>query len=153
MISRILVTLDGSALAESVLPYARDLATRLRAKLLFLRVVESRTSELMMGEFVAPDALDAAARQTEAEKREAVDYLSRLTREWNGEGIDAEWEVLEGRPATKIIEVARARDIDLIAMSTHGRSGLGKLVFGSVADEVLRECGTPVLLVKNGSDR
>lgn len=148
MISRILVTLDGSDLAEKVLPYAKDLVTRLNAQVVLLRVVEPKMPEMMMSEFVSAEAIESTAKRTDEEKKEASDYLSSLAAAWKSEGIDARSEALEGDPASKIIDFARAQQIDLIAMSTHGRSGLSKLVYGSVADRVLRECGTPILLIK-----
>jgi nucleotide-binding universal stress UspA family protein len=148
MISHILVPLDGSDLAEGVLPYAKDLGIRLHAKIHFLWVFKGETPDLLAGRSDARAAIEAAADLTESERKTAANYLSQLVNNWRGEGIDAGSTVVDGAPAVKIIETAHSLEVDLIAMSTHGRSGLGRLVSGSVADEVLREGGIPVLLVK-----
>jgi nucleotide-binding universal stress UspA family protein len=148
MISHILVPLDGSELAEGVLPYAKDLGRRLHAKIHFLWVVEGKIPVLLEAGSDGTSPIEIAAEQTERERKQADNYLSQLVSNWRGEGVDAGCTVVEGAPAVKIIETAHSLDVDLIAMSTHGRSGLGRLVSGSVADEVLREAGIPVLLVK-----
>lgn len=151
MISRIVVPLDGSEVAEAVLPWVRDLALGLHAKVHFVQVVDLKT-ELLASEVGARTARDPSAVATQLEKdtKAAEDYLSGLATAWQAEDIEAKWEVVRGSPATSIIDFAHAHEADIIAMSTHGRSGLGRLLFGSVADQVLREAGTPVLLVKPG---
>ncbi|MBI4337644.1 MAG: universal stress protein, partial [Chloroflexi bacterium] len=62
--------------------------------------------------------------------------------------LQVEWETRRGDAASQIIRYVKERGIDLVAISTHGRSGLSRLVFGSVAEKVLREAGVPVLLIK-----
>jgi nucleotide-binding universal stress UspA family protein len=156
MISHILVPLDGSELGEGVLPYAKDLGSRLHAKVHFLQVFEGEMPDLGEARSDGRVAIEAAAEQTEREEKAAGNYLSQLVSNWRAEGIDAGCTVVEGAPAVKIIETAHSLGADLIAMSTHGRSGLARLVSGSVADEVVREAGIPVLLVKpphNASER
>jgi nucleotide-binding universal stress UspA family protein len=148
MISHILVPLDGSELGEAVLPYAKDLGRRLNAKVRFLQVSEGEMPDLWDARSDARAAVEAAAKLTEREEKVADNYLSDLVSSWRAEGIDAECTVVEGAPAVKIIETAHSLGVDLIAMSTHGRSGFGRLISGSVADEVVREAGIPVLLVK-----
>src|SRR5450756_428457 len=150
MIRQILVPLDGTELGEAVLPYAKDLGSRLHAKVHFLQVFEGETPNLLEWEAasnVGP-AIEAAAEETDREEKGADNYLSRLVSNWRAEGIDAGCTVVEGAPAVKIIETAHSLGVDLIAMSTHGRSGLARLVSGSVTDEVVRQAGIPVLLVK-----
>ncbi len=148
MISHILVPLDGSELPEGVLPYAKDLGSRLHAKVHFLQVFEGEMPNLWDAGSDGRVAIEFAAEQTKREEKTAGNYLSQLVSNWRAEGIDAGCTVVEGTPAVKIIETAHSLGVDLIAMSTHGRSGLGRLVSGSVADEVVREAGIPVLLVK-----
>lgn len=149
MIRRILVPLDGSALAEEVLPHVEDLARRLPAEVHFVQVVGLTTSLLTLepgaGAMVDPNVV---TRQLEEELGEAERYLGALAHEWRNKGLGVNWDVLRGTAAAGITEFAREHNFDLIAMSTHGRSGLGRLVFGSVADQVLREAGSPVLLIK-----
>lgn len=148
MIRHILVPLDGSELAEEVLLLAKDLATRLHAKIQFLQVFEGGMLDLSAVHSDGRAAIKAAAEQTEVKRGAADHYLSQLVSDWQAEGIDAECTVVEGTPARQIIKAAHSLGVDLIAMSTHGRSGLGRLFSGSVADEVLRESGIPVLMVK-----
>jgi nucleotide-binding universal stress UspA family protein len=126
----VLVPLDGSPLAERVLPYAARLARPRPARLLLLRVIMA----------TAP-ASEAAAS------------LATLARVWRATGIAVETRCASLRAygndlvAEAILAVANTQGADLIAMSTHGRSGLGRLLYGSVAAHVLRYAETPVLLV------
>ena len=160
MIRTILVPLDGSELAEGVLPYAKDLGSRLHAKVHFIQVFERETPDLLRASsdkrVAIESAIESASEQTDSKEKTASNYLSQLVSNWRAAGIDAGCTVVEGAPAVKIIETAYSLGVDLIAMSTHGHSGLGRLVSGSVADEVVREAGIPVLLVKpphNASER
>jgi len=155
MIGHILVPLDGSKQAEVVLPYAKELGVRLNARITLLRVIQyGMPADALEG--VTAATVQAMEEETEREVKAASDYLSRLAGDWQAEGIDTKWRVAEvaypprGTPAPKIIELASSLGADLIAMSTHGRSGLDRVFFGSVADEVLREAGTPVLLIRAG---
>jgi nucleotide-binding universal stress UspA family protein len=149
MIKHILVPLDGSPLAEAVLPHVRDLAKKLGARVTFIQVVSlapaAMTVEPSAGAMIDPGIL---TEQMEIEAQEAERYLEELRERWQRERIVARWEVLRGAPASSIVEFASKGNIDLIAMSTRGRSGLGRLVFGSVTDEVMRTAGKPLLIVK-----
>jgi len=142
MHGHILVPLDGSALADRVFPYARALAEPGR-ELVLLRVVPEGESIYTL--FGQPLMSDEEVRQME--ERQALDDLERtasVVREW---GLSAYPEVAVGDPAEQILRVAEARDIGLIAMTTHGRGAVGRLVYGSVADRVARGSSVPVLLV------
>ena len=155
MFRTVLVPLDGSPLAEQALPYAREVAQRFQAKLVLLQVVPlvgqaaalgfAGTSELA---HTTPPDIEALSEALGAEVRRAEGYLGETARKLQEAGLEVEWEVRRGVPAAEIIACARDRGVDLIAISTHGRSGLGRLIFGSVADEVLRKSGLPILLIK-----
>lgn len=95
--------------------------------------------------------LDVATIETatQAEAKEAEDYVKRKADDLKREGYRVEWEVRNGSPAQEIIACAKERNIDVVVITTHGRSGLGRIVFGSVADEVIRNSGLPVLVVNN----
>jgi nucleotide-binding universal stress UspA family protein len=81
--------------------------------------------------------------------REAEDYLKALKARLAAKGVHrVETSVWYGEPASAIVDAAQARKVDLIVMTTHGRSGLGRLVLGSVAETVLRATRTPILLVR-----
>jgi nucleotide-binding universal stress UspA family protein len=88
--------------------------------------------------------------ETQEEIRdEDVTYLNRVKQRLAKDGIDVDTEQPEGRAAEAIVASARKHQADLIAMTTHGRSGLGRALLGSVADEVVRTAPCPVLLVRN----
>jgi nucleotide-binding universal stress UspA family protein len=135
---KIMVPLDGSRLAEVALPEAFDFARR-GATLVLLRAAEATRL--------------AAADPTESQVaviREAEGYLASVAARARKAGVDkVETSVWYGPPADSIIEAARVSGIDLIVMSSHGRSGLGRLVLGSVAETVLRGTTTPILLLRD----
>ena len=142
MFTRILVPLDGSPLAEAVLPHAQNVATLCRAELLLLRVVV----------FPAPSmTLDDAGRAARYHddltqlRAAALAYVERMALVLRADGFVARAETREGNVGDEILSAAEARRCDLIAMSTHGRSGFQRLVLGSVAEGVLRHSDVPVL--------
>ena len=132
MITNILLPLDGSALAERPLPYAARLAKATRARLRLLYV----TSGVPASPARAREELDNAAR---------IEYLAQDLRR---QGVQATTRTMPAdTPATAILDAAGDSPADLIVMSTHGRSGIGRWLYGSVADEVLRQAAVPVLLI------
>lgn len=137
MIKTILVPLDGSALAERVLPYAEALAQPLGARLLLLRAAwpGGRGNE---------EWVKARARL----EGEAEVYLFGVSSRLAEKGLTAEAVVSFDDPATGITEQIRQSGADLVVMATHGRSGLGRWVYGSVAEAVLAHCPVPLLLVR-----
>jgi nucleotide-binding universal stress UspA family protein len=143
MYERVLIPLDGSELAEAILPFAEWVAGPLDAEVVLLSVVEpiSAVAGLAAGGVVGPDAL--LLRQLEAKK-----YLGEVARRLEAKGMRVRTLLGLGMPAGEIAEVAKAEKADLIAMTTHGRSGLRRAVFGSVAEEVLRSTGVPVLMIR-----
>ncbi len=147
MFRRILVPLDGSELAERALPYARQLAAERCSELVLLRVVNcvDLTSSQAFAGFLPAEVFDAAI---EDEHQSAAQYLARLAGELQREGLAVRWLVRTGDAAGEIVEYSKEAGIDLVVMSTHGRSGLSRWVYGSVADRVLRGGTLPVLLVR-----
>jgi nucleotide-binding universal stress UspA family protein len=139
----ILVPLDGSALGESVLDYVRWIADPRRTTLILLQVVPSvKPTGLVRGR-------EAAAYRSLAEQEvRAGRYLDRIRARCGRHGIRAEVLVRAGDPAEEIVDCARTREADLIAMSTHGRSGLRRVLLGSVAEGVLRRSALPILLIR-----
>ena len=139
-VKTILVPLDGSTLAEAALTTAVDLAREQGAKLVLLRAAEART---LVG--------DPTEAQVSA-VREAEEYLTAARARVVRAGVgDVEVSVWYGPPAEAIVEAARYRHADLVVMSSHGRSGLGRLVLGSVAESVLRASSVPILLIRPGA--
>jgi nucleotide-binding universal stress UspA family protein len=152
MFETILVPLDGSELAETALAPALELKAKFNAKLILLRAVEPASHRLTQapGVFESPSAavanVELIQQVIEAERDEARTYLEAV-RHRGGEGVEA--LLLEADPVDAIVETAQERGAGLIVMSSHGRGGLGKLIFGSVADGVLKRSKTPVLLIRH----
>jgi nucleotide-binding universal stress UspA family protein len=161
-----LIPLDGSEVAETVLPYVEELGGSCAAEVILLRVVapppdgaralyESLRLEMLVdprpdlveGRAVAQHPIyreqDMASLKAEAQRSltGAKDRLSEA-------GLAVRVEVLFGRPAEMIVDYAQKEQVRLIAMVTHGRSGFRRRVFGSVAEKVLRTTALPVLLVR-----
>ena len=142
MYKRILVTLDGSKHAEEVLPHVRALANCTGAEVVLLRVIVYPHYDFIVGDpMIAEAAHDAAQAEAKEYMEQAVANLSKT-------GLEVKGEVAEGLVADTIIDFAEKVQADLIAMSTHGRSGPARWLVGSVADKVVRGATVPVLLVR-----
>jgi nucleotide-binding universal stress UspA family protein len=148
---RILVPVDGSSLAEAVLPHVVALARRYGSTVELVRAYAPPPSLLAAsaasalpgtGPMLDPGPFIAAGRE------EAELYLVELEGRLRREGIVVEHRRLAGSPGEAIAAESRRADVDLIAMTTHGRGGLGRLVLGSVADHVVHHAVCPVLLVQ-----
>lgn len=139
MFERILIPLDGSPRAESILGQVAAILRREDAEILLLRVVEPR-----------PEAPRADAEGLSGEERaQAQGYIHELVHEISLRGVKAHGRVVDGPAAGTILEEARTEGATLIAMSTHGRSGLARWVLGSVAERIVRTSPVPVLLVRS----
>jgi nucleotide-binding universal stress UspA family protein len=140
---RALVPLDGSPVAEAIVPFIVQIAGPLDMTVRLLAVVEPIQPTMV------ENAGSVMAQDLATRTRYAEDYLAPIAAELRGRGVDADWEVRHGRPATTILAAAKSFRADLIAMSTHGRGGLGRLLFGSVAEQVLRHADVPVFLMRH----
>jgi nucleotide-binding universal stress UspA family protein len=140
---KLLVPLDGSPLAEMAIPVAGALARRAGG------MVHVASVQLAAPRY--PHLPAEIAKTIEREARERVDsYLSAKAEAMSTcHGLEATRAVLEGSPAEALADYARTNAIDLIVMTTHGRSGLGRFWLGSVADRLLRYATTPVLLLRS----
>lgn len=145
----ILVPLDGSELAELALGDAFDLARSNEAEVTLLRVT-SPIEEVVLAGTDHPIFID---QQWEAQKALALEYLHRVCERMDCKNISVHMAVEMGLAAETIIDYARQQPIDLIVMATHGRSGLQRWVYGSVADKVLRGADVPILLVRAHAKR
>lgn len=142
MYKRILVPLDGSPLAETVLQYAQALAECMGSEIVLLRVTPSPIVEFA---FTTPVTTQSVQ---EAEQEEARAYLREAEAPLEDAGLKVTSRLGEGPVGYSIIETAKEIKADLIAMSTHGRSGFQRLMLGSVADQVMRGSSVPVLLIR-----
>lgn len=144
-IRRVVVTLDGSPLGERVLPPALTIARALGAQVTLLRVIEAALNplELSLMWDVEPMADERIAGEY---RRAATRYLAEVAAR---EGLSGETQVvLEGAAVERIEEFARLADIDLIAMSTHGHTGLRRWLYGSVTAKVMRGSERSMLIVR-----
>jgi len=137
-LDKILIPLDGSMLAEAALAPACDLAARDGATISLLRAAEAAPR-------LGADTVEAQVTAV----REAEEYLASVVRRLKEKGVTrVETHVWYGAAASSIVEAASMQQASLIVMSTHGRSGVGRLVLGSVAESVLRGTTTPILIVR-----
>jgi len=141
----ILVPLDGSERAEAILPHVDDLARCYRAKVVFLQVVEPEP--LLIG----PDVVYPIVNQEMMEGRTqaAEAYLAKRSAEFQERGIKVETRVAHGPVVEEIINRAERSKADLIAMASHGRTGLSRVFYGSVAAGVLNKVDRPLFLVRS----
>lgn len=143
MYNKILVPLDGSELAEQVLPHVSAVAGCTGAQVLLLRVPAEPVYD-----YLVPDPGLSAEMRHDIETGAQV-YLEEIAAELRSMGIAVSTAVVWGGPIQEtLLDVAREQKADLIAMSTHGRSGIARMVIGSVADQIVRHSPVPVLLVR-----
>ena len=148
-IEHLLVPLDGSSFAERSIPLAVELSTQTGATLTMLRVVQDLDAQNKQIIFKSEEAAEEAVTQW---KLLATRYLDELAKGIKAEGVKVSSMVLSGDPENLIGTLGETLPADLIVMSTHGRSGVSRWVYGSVANKVLRTASCPVLLVRNEVD-
>jgi nucleotide-binding universal stress UspA family protein len=142
MYERVLVPLDGSRLAEGILPFVLQIAGPLDLEVVLVHVVQPIASPTIegTGHFMVDDV---AARL-----KEAREHLAPVAANLRERGVRVTTDARYGEPVAEIVAAARETKADLIAMTTHGRSGFGRLLFGSVAEAVLRQAQIPVLMMQ-----
>ena len=147
----VIVPVDGSPLAEQILPHATALAMALELNVVLLRCLptsEGFAAFTGMEGFSAQqaDVYNSIAEQAGAD---AMTYLNQLADQLRGQGVaNVETRLERGSPGLVIVDVAQETQNNLVAMTTHGRSGVARWTMGSVADRVVRHSGDPVLLVR-----
>ena len=148
MYSKVLVPLDGFELAESILDHVREMASGHKVlEVILLTVVEGYEEgrpSTTWGGVKSVEHRAALAAESVAEARE---YLEKVANKLKKKGIVAHPVVMQGRVAEEIIDYATENQVDLIMMSTHGRSGPSRWALGSIADRVVRHSPVPVLIV------
>lgn len=147
MFKHLLVPLDGSMLAEQALPMAQSLALRFNSRITLLQAV-SLPYAVGYGHELSGPYYHLNSLNQEL-KREAAIYMNTRRQALHNEGITVDVQLVTGKsPAEAILAAVDELGADAIVMSTHGRSGMMRWVFGSVADKVLREATVPILLVR-----
>lgn len=152
MFETVIVPLDGSELAEAALESARAITEKFDSTLLLVRAIEPMSHLIATqppGIFESPAAAEVNIEVLEevvhAEREEATKYLEAVRSRLGGK---IEYVVVEGEARDAIVQVATERSAGLVVMSSHGRGGLGRVIFGSVADAVLRNSTVPVMLIR-----
>ncbi|MFC2047016.1 universal stress protein [Chloroflexota bacterium] len=151
MYEKIIVPLDGSKVGEAALPYVEDLMSKLspevKVEVTLLRVL-SELSHYMAVE-MAGVSVPFTAKEMEQQNKEAMDYLDKAGEALRSKGATVMAKVGVGDACENIVKTAEEINANLIAMSTHGRSGLSRWAFGSVTEKVLRREGRiPITVVK-----
>ena len=145
MYERILVPLDGSERAEAILPHVEALAHQFGSELILLQIFEP------MAALVTPYDMFPYYDEEESERRqgEVAAYLDSLAQQLNERGIAARSLVLPGPIVNAILEGADQKDASLIAMASHGRTGLARVFYGSVTSGVLNQADRPLLIIRS----
>lgn len=141
MYKKILVPLDGSPMSESVLPHAEALAKSEHAEIILLRVPNAPVSE-----YLSRDPMIAEMIHDDMEK-ESEEYVHNKVTELQKENIQVTGLTKDGPVPDTILNVAEETHADIIAMSTHGRTGVSRWLMGSVADKVVHHTHIPVMLI------
>ncbi len=146
MYKKIMVPLDGSDLAECVLPHAEAIAMGCAVKnVTFVRAVEPLHLPSASEWVPTPEERQ---RIESSHRSDAQDYLHQLVGRLKYDGVDIQSEVIMGKAAESLADYAERNGMDLIVIATHGRSGVSRWVWGSVADRILRSACVPVLMVR-----
>ncbi len=150
MAAKILIPLDGSKIGEAALLYVEELVSKLsprvKVELTLLQVVSLLTHYVAAGELMTP--ISYTEQETGQIQQQAGDYLNKIGEDMRSKRVSVKIRVGIGNAAEEIIKAADEIDVDLIAMSTHGRHGISRWAFGSVTDKVLRGGHKPVLVVR-----
>jgi nucleotide-binding universal stress UspA family protein len=146
MYKKILVPLDGSDRAEAILPHVEELAKRYESQIVFMRVVE--------GDYFVPgyqEVVDISGYEQEyaRRKKEVETYLEDIKRRFSEKGIDNKPVISYDSVVQSILNTAEAEEVDLIALASHGRSGLARAFYGSVASGVLNRIDRPLLIIRS----
>lgn len=161
MFDKVLVPLDGSELAEAALPFVEELAQRRVTEIILLRVVRVPQDSTIGTVFQPSMSLPGSAedevlarhpvyreQEMESVRTETARSLNRAKERLSKVAAEVRVEVAFGRPARKIVEFAEREKVNLLVLSSHGRTGFGRWVFGGTADRVLRATAIPILLIR-----
>jgi len=143
MYQSILAPLDGSKRAEAILPHVEQLALRYDAKVIFLQVIE----QTML--FVNPESFEVERKAFQEKAQQAKIYLDELKEIFGKKGIKAHTLTAHGPIVEGVIAAAEREKADLIALASHGRTGFGRVFYGSVAAGILHCVDRPILLIRS----
>ncbi|MFC1944063.1 universal stress protein [Chloroflexota bacterium] len=147
MLKQILVCLDGSSLAEQILPFVTEQALNSKSKVTLVRVLDVPATVAWI-EGVDTDS-DIVTPKSHIDEEQVVVYLESVADSVRSKGLEVENVVLHNIAADRaIVDYANKNEMDLIAITTHGRTGLMRAVLGSIADSVLRGSHLPILIIR-----
>ncbi len=146
MYKKMLVPLDGSEFSECSLEHVKSIASGCNVpETVILRVVEPLSAESVAALAQAGD--DLLSKAEEDTKTDAREYIDKTKDRLAKEGLMVETAIVDGRAAEKILDYAKNQQADIIVMTTHGKSGISRWFFGSVAQKVLQHSPIPVLMI------
>ena len=144
MYHKILVPLDGSKRAEKILPHVEELALRYKAKILFLQIIENKVVPTTEGAYIC-----YTDQEFEQAKKQAETHLAGIQGEFREKNIESQTRVTFGPVVEGIISMAAKEGVDLIALASHGRGGLARVFYGSVAAGLLHRVDRPLLIIRS----
>ena len=147
MYSTILVPLDGSERAEKILPHVEELARLYHAEVVFLQVLEC--PPIVSGFVVSPFDEEQCRKESQHRKEDADSYLAGWQGKFHEKGITTRKLLGHGPIVEAILDAAENEGADLIALASHGRTGMSRVFYGSVAVGVLHRADRPLLLVRS----
>ncbi len=144
--THVLLPLDGSKTAEAALPYAESVVNKTKARVSLFRAVSP-----LVDQYAGPPegyVVDYTGKVMQALQEEAADYLKQTAKLFEERGILVSTTMIVGSPASEILKYIEKQKVDLVVMSTHGRTGFGRWILGSVADKILHSVEVPLLLIR-----
>jgi nucleotide-binding universal stress UspA family protein len=151
MYQTLLVPLDGSPRAESILPHVESLALQFKSKVFFLQVVEPPLQFVNPSFYettIQTDVIHEYMEDFKRKKKEISAYLARIQEGFQKKGIKTGIFVEQGGAVETILTVAQRENADLIAIASHGRSGLSRVFYGSVAAGIMQKIDRPLLVIR-----
>jgi nucleotide-binding universal stress UspA family protein len=144
MYEKILVPLDGSKRAEMIRPHVRELANKFQATVMLIKVIQ-----YIYSDGIGEPYTSVSEKNFNAKLKESEVYLNKVASKFQSKGIVCKTLVAHGPIVEKIIEAAESEDADLIAMTSHGRGGLSRIFYGSVAAGILNRVDRPLFIVRS----
>jgi len=147
LIRRTLVPLDGSRVAEQIVPHSEELARVMGAEVILFQAYETFLG-VISGEAMGTMSEEEIRKVNKRREEDVKDYLKTIAGPFREKGLTVSEVAASGNPAEAILDYAESKAVDIITMSTHGLSGIKRWVFGSVTDKVLHAGDMPVLVVR-----
>ena len=144
----ILVPLDGSKRAESILPYVETLAQSFKGKVIFFVAIEP----VLMLEYNEIIGMSEFMEKNDYLKEKTAEYLDSLQKKFSKKGIEVRTLIAHAPAVKAIVDAAEREKADLVAMASHGRTGLSRTFYGSIAAGVLQRIDRPLLLIRSRGD-